>query len=259
MLLRRLRRRQGRGDGAGRRLRPGRGRRRRIVRRAPETPGGEAGDGSADDEDAGEPGEDATPHVPRLRGRVRHERGRVVVVPGDAGVVLVDVELAVEPEVIGVRAEEPLRVRLAREHVPAFLLERGKVALANANRLVDVGGCEAPPGPGFPEAFTDLEHACLDCSQDCGKPPGWSGNDVDSAWKRASGRAGEAGTAFSGRQRKRRLRTPMRPADRPRRAATRRPRSTGGRPASPGRRRRPRAPWSRRCARRAGLPPACPG
>ena len=77
---------------------------------------------------------------------------------GDPGVVLVDVEVAVQAEELRVRAEEALRVRLAREHVPALFFERGEVALADADRLVDVGRAQAPPGPGLPEAVTDLEH-----------------------------------------------------------------------------------------------------
>ena len=57
----------------------------------------------------------------------------------DPLVVLVDVERPVQAEELGVRPQEALRVRIAAgELVPALLLERGQVALAEPQRLLDV-------------------------------------------------------------------------------------------------------------------------
>src|SRR5581483_5853612 len=163
----------------------------RRYRRPAEPPRGEPGDGGPDDEDGREGDDDAALEAPLRDGRAGYERRRVFVVMRDARVVLVDVQLAVEAEVLRVRPQEALRVRIAGEHVPPFFLEGGQVPLADANRLVDLGGSEAPPGPGVPEAFTDLEHATRLC-QRCGEAPGQRGNNVENYvadWARGSSAA----------------------------------------------------------------------
>ena len=67
-------------------------------------------------------------------------RARLPVLAGDeARVVLVDVELAVEAEVVGVGAQEALDVGLRREHVELLLLERAQVLAADLRRLLGLG------------------------------------------------------------------------------------------------------------------------
>ena len=50
-----------------------------------------------------------------------------VIAPAEAGVVLVDVELAVEPEVLRVRPQEALDVGLRRQQLEALVLEGAEV------------------------------------------------------------------------------------------------------------------------------------
>ena len=89
------------------------------------------------------------PHADRL-----HLLGNDV-----ARVELVDVQLPVEPEVVGVRAQESLDVRLAREDVELLVLERLQVLAADLRRRLDLREVEALAESCFPEAGTDLEHA----------------------------------------------------------------------------------------------------
>ena len=76
----------------------------------------------------------------------------------EAGVVLVDVELAVEAEVFGIRAEEALDVRLGREHVEVLLFQGAEVLASNLRSLFDLGKVEALAQTRLTEAVTDLEH-----------------------------------------------------------------------------------------------------
>src|SRR5207253_760461 len=78
-----------------------------------------------------------------------------------AAVVLLDVEVPVEAEVVGVRAQEPLHVRVAGQELPALFLERLEVAVANPDRLLDVGRREVALQAGLAQAPPDLEHAPL--------------------------------------------------------------------------------------------------
>jgi hypothetical protein len=82
----------------------------------------------------------------------------VLVAVRVAAGVLVDVEIAVQAEKLRIRPEEALDVGVAGQELPALLLERVQVAVADPDRLLDVLGREAAPGPGFPEAGADLEH-----------------------------------------------------------------------------------------------------
>jgi hypothetical protein len=76
-----------------------------------------------------------------------------------ARVVLVDVELPVEAEELGVRVEEALDVGLRGQHLELLLLERAKVFRTDLGRPLDVRELEALAEPGFPKAVADFEHA----------------------------------------------------------------------------------------------------
>ena len=76
----------------------------------------------------------------------------------EARVVLVDVELPVEPEPVRVGAQEALDVRLRREDVERLLLERAQVARPDLGRLLDVGELELLAVTGLAQAVSDLEH-----------------------------------------------------------------------------------------------------
>src|SRR5207248_2839318 len=76
-----------------------------------------------------------------------------------ARVVLVDIELAVQSEVLRVVPQEPLHVRLRGEHVELLLLERTEVLAANLGRLLDLGEIQVLAQARFPQAVADLEHA----------------------------------------------------------------------------------------------------
>src|SRR6266404_86760 len=114
----------------------------------------ECGDYDDADDRAGEQA------VPALRGRQRLENQRLIEVRGDALVVFVDVEAAIEAEELRVHAKEALCIRLARHELPALLLEGGDVALADAEAGRDVVQGEASPGARFAKAGPDIEHAC---------------------------------------------------------------------------------------------------
>ena len=77
------------------------------------------------------------PVARRARGR-RHASGertrRVLLADDEARVVLVDVELAVEAQVLGVGAEEALDVRVRGQQLEALVLERAQVLAADLGR-----------------------------------------------------------------------------------------------------------------------------
>ena len=79
---------------------------------------------------------------PWPRGRAAGANGRLLLPDDEAGVVLVDVELAVEPEVLGVRAEEALDVGLRGQQVEALVLERAQVLAADLRAVLDLGEVE---------------------------------------------------------------------------------------------------------------------
>ena len=88
----------------------------------------------------------------------RARRGDRLLGAREAGVVLVDVELAVEPEILRVRAQEPLHIRVAGEDLEALGLERLKVLSPDLRALFDAGEVQALTEPRLAQAVADLEH-----------------------------------------------------------------------------------------------------
>src|SRR5439155_1857709 len=84
---------------------------------------------------------------------------RDVLFTGDeTRVVLVQVELALESERVGVVAQEALDVRRRRQHVEVLGLEGFQVLGADLRLLLELGKVELLPQAGFAEAIADLEH-----------------------------------------------------------------------------------------------------
>ena len=143
-------------------------RRRRVV--AARLPGRD--DHDHDDRDRGQRDEHDVrldPPVPALRARCRAAWPRLVIVRGadEARVVLVDVQLAVEAEVLGVGAQEALDVGLRRQHVELLLLERAQVLAADLGRKLGLREVEAPAHARFPEAVANLEHGPRSVAATC--------------------------------------------------------------------------------------------
>src|SRR5207244_11298462 len=67
---------------------------------------------------------------------------RLLLADEEAGVVLVDVELAVEAEVLRVRPQEALDVRRARQLLELLLLERAQVLATDLRGLLELGELE---------------------------------------------------------------------------------------------------------------------
>ena len=95
--------------------------------------------------------------APALRTHRRAARAVLAVVGDEARVELVDVELTVEAEVVGVRAEEALDVRLGREQLEPLLLERAEVLAADLRRLLGLGELDPAAHARLAEAVADLE------------------------------------------------------------------------------------------------------
>ncbi len=92
-------------------------------------------------------------------GRRAARRARLVLLAGDeARVELVDVQLPVEPEVLGVGAQEALDVRLGREQCELLVLERAQVLPANLGRKLGLSQVDTPARAGLTKAVADLEH-----------------------------------------------------------------------------------------------------
>ena len=94
----------------------------------------------------------------RILRRSRPRRQLVAPARDEARRVLVDVDVAVEPEVVGVRAQEAADVRVARDGREVLLLERADVLRADLRRELDLGVAEPLPLAGLPQAVADLEH-----------------------------------------------------------------------------------------------------
>src|SRR5437762_2351799 len=78
------------------------------------------------------------PAPTHIRSRQRRPRGGgLLVVTCEAGVVLVEVERAVEAEELGVLPEEPARGNLARKELEPLALEGLQVALADPQLALD--------------------------------------------------------------------------------------------------------------------------
>jgi hypothetical protein len=72
-------------------------------------------------------------------------------------VELVDVKLPVEAQVVGVRAQEALDVRLGRESLEALLFEGTQVARPDLGRLLDLGELELLADASLAQAVADLK------------------------------------------------------------------------------------------------------
>ncbi len=90
---------------------------------------------------------------------VRAPDARIVLVPGDEPrVELVDVQLAVEAQVLGVRAQEALDVRLRRQQLELLVLERPQVLAADLRVQLRLGEVDATTETRLAQAVADLEH-----------------------------------------------------------------------------------------------------
>ena len=84
---------------------------------------------------------------------------RDVLFAGDeAGVVLVDVELALEPQRVGVVPQEALDIGGRRQHVELLLLERLQVLAADFRLLLELEKIELLAQACLAETVADLEH-----------------------------------------------------------------------------------------------------
>jgi hypothetical protein len=84
------------------------------------------------------------------------------------------VDVAVQPQELGVRPQEAFRVGLARQQLPALLLERHEIARADVDPLLNVLSREVAVGARFAKAGPDLEHSQrVDAPATTGKPPFW--------------------------------------------------------------------------------------
>jgi hypothetical protein len=90
----------------------------------------------------------------------RHAASRHVVEAVDdvARVVLVDVQLPVEPEELRIRAEEALDVRLRREDLELLVLDRADVLGADLRCELDLRILESLAHARLAQAVADLEH-----------------------------------------------------------------------------------------------------
>src|SRR5205814_3881311 len=93
----------------------------------------------------------------RPLGRLAHPERRVLLPDDVARVVLVDVELAVEAQVLRIRAEKALDVGLGREEVELLVLERAQVLPANLGRLLDLGEIEPLTQARLSQTGSDFE------------------------------------------------------------------------------------------------------
>src|SRR4029079_19451198 len=98
-------------------------------------------------------------HRPRAGGLFRRPgRRERLLLPREAGVELVHVELAVEAEVLRVRAQEALDVCLAGQDLEALFLERPPVFRADLGIRLYSGELVTLAQPSFTQAVADLEH-----------------------------------------------------------------------------------------------------
>ena len=99
--------------------------------------------------------------MPLVDGRApaRDDRlARLVLADRVARVVLVDVELPVEPEVIRIGPQEALDVRLGRKRVEVLLFQRLQVAGPDLGRQLDVRELQLLAVARLAQAVADLEH-----------------------------------------------------------------------------------------------------
>ena len=110
----------------------------------------------------GDSGDDCENNTTRSRAPAgladRRAQWALLLEPDVAEVVLVHVQLAVEAEVLGVRAEKPLDVGLCGQEVELLVLERTQVLAPDLGRILDLGELEALAQPRLTQAVPDLEH-----------------------------------------------------------------------------------------------------
>jgi hypothetical protein len=87
-----------------------------------------------------------------------------LLLAGETRVVFVDVELPVEAEILSVRAQESLDVRVAGQDVEVLLLERAEVLRTDLGVSLHPGQLEPLAQPRFAQAVAYLEHGARDCN-----------------------------------------------------------------------------------------------
>src|SRR5581483_2229026 len=131
-----------------------------------EAPGGDHEGRDHRDADEGEP-DDVRLELPRPAPRPRpRARGRAaadaplehLLAGAVADVVLIDVQLAVEPEVVRVRPQEALHVRRPGQRLERLVLERPEVLRADLRALLELREVELLAHARLAQAVTDLEH-----------------------------------------------------------------------------------------------------
>ena len=93
------------------------------------------------------------------RTAARAQAAELVLADHEARVVLVHVELAVEPEHVGVVAQEALDVRLGRQQVELLLLEGAQVLAADLRPPLDFAEVQLLAQARLAKAVADLEHS----------------------------------------------------------------------------------------------------
>ena len=85
----------------------------------------------------------------------------MILARDEPGVELVDVELAVEAEVLGVRAQEALDVGLGGQQLELVVLERPQVLAADLDRGLGLREIDPAAHTSLAQAVSDLEHGSL--------------------------------------------------------------------------------------------------
>ena len=94
----------------------------------------------------------------RCRGRSRRRAMRSSGHVAEPRAVLVDVQLAVESEVVGIRPQEAAHVRSAREDVELLVFHAADVLRADLRLGFDLVVAELPARAGLAEGCTNLKH-----------------------------------------------------------------------------------------------------
>ncbi len=117
------------------------------------------GDGDPGEREDDGPALDASARAVAGVAAARGPRFVLPLVVVETGGVLIDVDLAVEAEIVGIRAEKTARVRVGRQTVEVLLFEGADVLRADLRRELGLGKADPLPLPSGSEAVTDLEHA----------------------------------------------------------------------------------------------------
>ncbi len=99
------------------------------------------------------------PSGPSRRHPSRRAHGAILLADHEAGVVLVDVQLPVEPQILGVGAEEALDVGVRGQQLEALVLERPEVLAADLGAVLGVRELDVAAETCLAEAVADLEHS----------------------------------------------------------------------------------------------------